>query len=618
MKHCAKSDIFVVSNTNDSGNGSFRSALKKANRCDRCRKVQILFAISGEIVVLSDLPTITKSNLLIEANVGGVRLNFNNTCNGLIISKCTNHVTIIGLALLNSISNGISLYGSHTTITTCYIASNKQNGVLLSGKNSHDNHIGTNPEHISGYASNVISNNGENGILVTDAAHDNIFISNFIGTDPSGETADGNTEHGISITNGAHSNRIGGPVFTNSDGQTNNPTGSKGTVPPVTIFPPQGNLISGNNIHGVYISSQSSINNVLNGNFIGVDISGKTALPNGTNGVFFEETNNNSMIGCKFETEPFVFYNVVSGNNSNGIHIHNSNNITIQGNFVGAGMDNASLVPNGHNGILVSGSSTNTTIGGLIPLGNVVSGNTAHGIKVTDTVSDFITFNTFGGLFAFGGAAPNGGDGLYVDSKGQGNVARTNVFSGNLGNGITLQDAVGFTIESVIVGCNTTGSAPLPNGKNGLLIAGKSTRNIIGKQVDSIIPGNTFSGNARNGILIKDDASMNQFSRNLIGLNSLGKVAIPNGRNGIMLMGNANNNYIGPETIVPKESTNYISGNGTNGIYISSESCFQNVITLNHVGFNINEEPLKNGVAAIIDMSSSGTNAVYNNFVNLS
>ncbi len=46
------------------------------------------------------------------------------------------------------------------------------------------------------------------------------------------------------------------------------------------------------------------------------------------------------------------------------------------------------------------------------------AGNGWNGIEVKGTASGFTTFNTFGGLFAFGGAAPNGRDGLLITATG--------------------------------------------------------------------------------------------------------------------------------------------------------------------------------------------------------
>ena len=57
---------------------------------------------------------------------------------------------------------------------------------------------------------------------------------------------------------------------------------------------------------------------------------------------------------------------------------------------------------------------------------------------MTGTARGFTTFNTFGGLHAFGGAAPNGNDGVLITSTGGDNLVRTNVMSGNTRNGIEL------------------------------------------------------------------------------------------------------------------------------------------------------------------------------------
>ena len=102
-------------------------------------------------------------------------------------------------------------------------------------------------------------------------------------------------------------------------------------------------------------------------------------------------------------------------------------------------------------------------VGGVIPLGNVSAGNGENGIEVADTASGFTTFNTFGGLFAFYGAAPNGNDGLLITSTGGNQTVRTNVFSGNLNNGIEIAgDASGVTIVPNIVGLDTRGDASWP------------------------------------------------------------------------------------------------------------------------------------------------------------
>ena len=92
----------------------------------------------------------------------------------------------------------------------------------------------------------------------------------------------------------------------------------------------------------------------------------------------------------------------------------------------------------------------------MIPLGNVISGNNGNGIEVRDTASGFTSFNTFAGVYAFGGAAPNKRDGILITSSGGNNLIRTCIVSGNLGNGIELGgNATGVQVTDTAVGTNT-------------------------------------------------------------------------------------------------------------------------------------------------------------------
>ncbi len=205
---------------------------------------------------------------------------------------------------------------------------------------------------------------------------------------------------------GARDNLIGGPVFTDgATGQENNPTGDKGTETPVFVVPPLGNLISGNGRDGVVVANGS----------VGNESTGTSSAPppTATPGSATRATasrsmraSRNSLIGCKFRNNPFVYYNVVSANRGNGLRITDSNDTTVQGNFFGVGANNTTILGNHGNGILVDGTSANTQVGGVIPLGNAAAGNFRNGIAVTGRARGFVTFNTFGGLLPFKGAAP--------------------------------------------------------------------------------------------------------------------------------------------------------------------------------------------------------------------
>jgi parallel beta-helix repeat protein len=372
-------------------------------------------------------------------------------------------------------------------------------------------------------ASNVISGNGGNGIGVY-GSNDNQISMNVIGTDAGGTARRGNAKNGILVTNHAARNLIGGQA-----------TGANDPTAAVFVRPPLGNLISGNNANGVLIN-KGATQTLLSGNFIGTSSSGNTALGNKLDGVAIENADNNSLIGCTFRQDPFVFYNVLSGNGGNGLRITNSNNTTVQANFMGVGANNSSIVANGGDGLLISGSSKNTQVGGVIPLGNVISGNRRNGIEVRDTASGFVSFNTFGGIYAFGGVAANQLNGILITSSGGNNVIRTSIISGNLGNGIELGgNATGVQIFDTAVGTNTNITTAVPNGGSGIKISGKANHNAIGGFQPSIEPQVTISSNGRYGIEVVGSARSNVIFHTYIGTNFEGLGDLGNAMGGIYL-----------------------------------------------------------------------------------
>ena len=392
-----------------------------------------------------------------------------------------------------------------------------------------------------------------------------------------------NRYNGLAITGRSYANEIGGTAFVDSaTGQVNNPTGSKGTVTPVFVVPPLGNLISSNGLNGVLIDAGAG-HNELNGNFIGTTANGDARLGNGANGVWIDAANYNSLVGCKFVNNPFVYYNVVSGNKQDGLRVTDARGTVVQGNFFGTGANNTSVVANRLDGILVQGSSTDTQVGGVIPLGNVSAGNGLNGIEVTGRVSGFTTFNTFGGLLAFKGAAPNGRDGLLITATGGGNLVRTNVFSGNRRNGIELGgNASGVTVDPDIAGLTTKGNSPLPNGGDGLRIDGTAHGNVIGGSLRSVIPQNTFSGNAGYGVAISAGAYGNQVFTSFIGTEILGLSALGNQKGGVLLTGHAHANIVGITRMRP---ANLISGNTGIGVLLRAGTT-RNLIINNYIGLN--------------------------------
>ena len=423
--------IFTVTNLNDAGSGSLRAAIGEANLDISGTPSVISFSVNGTIALASDLPPISH-RIQIDATSaptytsGGapvVELDCNSHA-GLTFATGSAGSRLLGLAIGHADGNGVTLDAGSITLDKNYIGLNLAGAIfgnsgdgVYASSNSSNNLIGFNPTAATGVLSNVISGNDGNGISLHGSSG-NTLVDNRIGTNPTGSAAISNGGNGIWLTASSNENEIGGTAFVDtSTGAVNDPTGDKGTVSPVFVVPPLGNLISGNSQNGILIDANSQ-QNVLNGNFVGTTADGNGAIGNTLDGVAINGADNNSLIGCQFVNNPFVYYNVVSANGENGLHITDSDNTTVQANFFGVGADNTTIIGNQANGILVDGTSANTQVGGVIPLGNVAAGNGQNGIELRDTASGFITFNTFGGLLAFKGAAPNGNDGLLITSTG--------------------------------------------------------------------------------------------------------------------------------------------------------------------------------------------------------
>lgn len=407
--------------------------------------------------------------------------------------------------------------------------------------------------------SNVISANGANGVGLY-GGDDNQVAMNYVGTDISGTLRRGNALNGILLTSNAARNLIGGEA-----------TGGNSPSRNVFVQPPQGNVISGNHANGVFITGRAT-QNQLSGNFVGTNAGGNAALGNTLDGVAIDNADSNSLIGCTFQQDPFVFYNVISGNGGNGLRVTNANNTTIQANFFGIGADDSTAIGNALNGGLVEGWSKNTLMGGPIPLGNVDAANGQNGIVVRDTASYFTSYNTFCGIAAFSDnpTLGNGGDGMLITSTGGNILIRTNVISRNGDDGIEISgSARGVRVAGNIIGLNTQGLIPMGNRGNGVEIGGSAHDNVIGgpQPTFNIIPRNLISSNQDNGVAFVGNAHDNIVSNSYIGMDFFGQQARGNAHAGVYLGPGSFSNTVGATD--PSLPT-VISGNAGNGIEMNA------------------------------------------------
>jgi CSLREA domain-containing protein len=309
---------------------------------------------------------------------------------------------------------------------------NGDHGVLIDG--ATDNLIGGTGTN----EGNLISGNVNDGIQINgSAASGNSVEGNFIGTNATGTAAIPNGEAGVELRF-AGINWVGGsfPGARNVISGNEN-AGSNGTGVVVTLgggveivgnyigtnasgtaalpndvgvlinssagntiggyTPAERNVISGNDILNVFISSSTATGNHVIGNYIGPAADGMTPLGNAGAGIRNRSPNN--FIGEDLDGAG----NVISGNAGPGIDLAGdatgspTGNI-IQRNLIGVAADGTTAMPNAGNGIGMSHG--NNDIGGSPEDGNVIANNAGAGVVVGGGTGSFILGNS---IYANGG-----------------------------------------------------------------------------------------------------------------------------------------------------------------------------------------------------------------------
>jgi hypothetical protein len=219
-------------------------------------------------------------------------------------------------------------------------------------------------------AGNIISGNAGDGInLFASIAQNNRIEGNYIGTDVTGEAALPNGGNGVSIDGNNFLNTIGGAA------------------------PGAGNLISGNNLDGIFITGESAKDNRIEGNLIGTDARGTAALPN-LDGVHLYDTSANTIGGTVTGAG-----NVISGNGRDGIMIsvlcHDN---LVQGNLIGTDASGTLPLGNGYIGVALADGASNNLIGGTVAgAPNTIAFNGNTGVLVDTGTGNAILGNAIFG-----------------------------------------------------------------------------------------------------------------------------------------------------------------------------------------------------------------------------
>jgi hypothetical protein len=398
-------------------------------------------------------------------------------------------------------------------------------------------------------AGNLISGNGGSGIWIQSGGTSNITVQgNLIGTDISGTRALGNS--------------AGVYLLTSTGGVT-----LGGTAPGA------GNVISGNQ-QGVIFGGMRA---VMEGNYIGTDATGMVALANGV-GVTVEglmDTVGGTIAGAG---------NLISGNRGHGITFLSFNqspfNTLVQGNFIGTDVTGGRALPNGGDGIHLSGDGT--TIGGTVPgAGNLISGNSGNGLWMTSyLVGHLVEGNRIG--VDVTGTHPLGNGGYGVGVLGSGITIGGTV--PGAGNVISANDVGVFLygsydlVQGNRIGTDATGTAALGNRSDGIQVY-RDGQDTIGGTVSGA--GNLISGNAGAGIQIAFPSENGlTIQGNLIGTDVSGTAAVAN-LQGVHAQVSAGGVTIGG---TGAGAGNVISGNQAEGVLLEG---YSTIVEGNKIGTDV-------------------------------
>ncbi|MEI7769170.1 MAG: clostripain-related cysteine peptidase [Chloroflexales bacterium] len=570
MPRPARAATLTVTSAEDSGPGTLRQALLDAAAGDTITFNSIAFPPNGPRTILlqSPLPSLERDGLTIDASGAFVVLDGSSAgagTNGLIIAA--DGCAIRGLTIQHFASNGIRI--------TAGSAANRVGG---------DRSVGGGP---NGQGNRIVAN-GNSGVEIHGIGADgNLLLGNYIGTDVTGQFADGNAYNGVAIWQGARSNVVG----STSAGQ--------------------GNLIGGNVQNGVWIGGVGSDSNKVIGNYIGTRADGGAAVPNGVgdpglntrySGVAIDSGARSNQIGDASAGAG----NLISGNVGSGIYIADagtSNNL-ILGNIIGANRTGTQVIGQGYDGVMITLAASGNEIGnGTAPGRNLISGNSMNGVQLTgpSTLGNRLLDNYVGTNLAGTAALPNGNAGVDISQSAHDNTiglpGQGNLLSGNNNHGLVITSgAHDNMVRGNTIGPDVSGSVSLGHHPfGGIDIADGADRNQIGG-LDAG-EGNLVSGNATDGIALFDTTGSgtddNKVLYNLIGLARDGSTPLPNrgagvgvlaGATGTLVQGNQIADNEGPGVWVGRSARTRIVGNTiwrNQGEGVRIDTCAGNTISQN-------------------------------------
>lgn len=275
-------------------------------------------------------------------------------------------------------------------------------------------------------------------------------------------------------------------------------------------FPSARNIISTN---GIGIILQHSSNSVVQDNYIGVDASGASALT-GRSGIYVYAGANNTIGGSSPNTQNVFAESSYAS--ANGIEVYGSSGNTIQGNLIGTDVaGKLSLSGYGFEyAIALLSGSTGNLIGGASPnAGNTINSGGGSGVYISNS-NDTTLQGNFVGTDATRMALFYNESGIYLENSANdviGGSAAGNVIYGSGSDGILEAGGINNAFIGNSIGASDRGSWPRYGNRGaGLHISGSTGDSVIGNtigdnQYDGIGIG-TGGGSDNSHVLISRNA----------------------------------------------------------------------------------------------------------------
>jgi parallel beta-helix repeat protein len=279
----------------------------------------------------------------------------------------------------------------------------------------------------------------------------------------------------------------------------------------VNTFPGAGFSLSGSGAHRI------------EGSFIGTNFDGTRGGLGFGNKIGVAVSSSGNVVGGSQAFQR----NVISGNAQAGIGIGDgAAGTTVTGNYIGTNAAGTGAVPNGLDGLSISGPD------GIINA-NVISGNGGHGVFIgIGGPHNVLTGNRIGTTADGTARIANTGDGVHIANTDNNVIEGLNVISGNGANGVSITLGSGNTVRGNLIGTNAAGSAAIPNTANGVDVDGAANTMIGGTA------RNVISGNAAGAVHFVQQAGLpsGAIKNNYVGIGSDGETPIGNAAGLLIVM----------------------------------------------------------------------------------